>query len=75
MDKKAHDLIRVLALERAGIRDGDGTWHGHDPVYGIVQKLAALYGLEYPGSRTVCTCATCSRERVALGVGEDDIPF
>ena len=41
MSKTAHDLIRVLALEQAGIRDGDGYWHGCDPVYELAQELAA----------------------------------
>ena len=42
MSKLAYDLIQVIALEQAGIRDGDGQWHGSDPVAGIVHELAKL---------------------------------
>ena len=39
MSKSAHELIEALALERAGIRDGDGHWYGSDPVHGIIHLL------------------------------------
>ena len=42
MSEEAHSLIKVLALEAAGIRDGDGCWHGSDPVGSIAQRIAAL---------------------------------
>lgn len=40
--KTAHELIEVCALERSGIRDGDGGWHGSDAVEGLLAKLADL---------------------------------
>ena len=39
MLKEAHSLIQVLVLERAGICDGDGYWHGGDPVAGGIRNL------------------------------------
>lgn len=31
--------LEVLALEKSGIRDGDGFWHGSDVVYGMAQEI------------------------------------
>lgn len=42
MSKAAYELIQILQLEKAGIRDGDGQWHGSDPVGGIVRELSEL---------------------------------
>ena len=39
MSKEAHELIQALTLERAGICDGDGAWHGSDPIHGMIQNL------------------------------------
>lgn len=35
MSKFAYDLIRVIELEKSGIRDGDGAWHGSDVISGF----------------------------------------
>jgi hypothetical protein len=43
---KAFALIKVIELERSGIRDGDGRWYGLDPISGIARELADLI-LEY----------------------------
>jgi hypothetical protein len=42
MQELALELIRVIELERAGIRDGDGFWYGSDPLRGIAHDLAEL---------------------------------
>jgi hypothetical protein len=42
MSQLARELIEVLALERAGIRDGDGQWSAGDPIAGIVVELNQL---------------------------------
>lgn len=39
MKDTAVQLLEVLVLEEAGIRDGDGTWKGSDPVHGLVDRL------------------------------------
>jgi len=39
LSQLALELINVVALERSGIRDGDGCWHGSDPVEGLVRQL------------------------------------
>ena len=39
MSRLAYDLIRVVELERSGIRDGDGQWHGCDPIGSIIGDL------------------------------------
>ena len=42
MSDAAFDLIKVIELERSGIRDGDGCWSGSDPMGGIARGLASL---------------------------------
>lgn len=42
MQKVAKDLIEVVALEKAGIRGGDGAWYGSDPIRGLVDELKRL---------------------------------
>jgi hypothetical protein len=39
MSQLAFDLIKVIELERSGIRDGDGAWSGSDPLGCIVAEL------------------------------------
>jgi len=42
MSDKAFDLIKIIELERSGIRDGDGGWHGSDVVGGTMNDLVGL---------------------------------
>jgi hypothetical protein len=43
MQQKAFELIRVIELERCGIRDGDGSWSGSDAFGGTVEQLMQAY--------------------------------
>jgi hypothetical protein len=36
---RALELLQVITLEQSGIRDGDGCWHGSDPLSGLVDEL------------------------------------
>lgn len=36
------DLYGLLELERSGVRDGDGMWHGCDPIHATVDEMIAL---------------------------------
>ena len=45
MSREAYELIRLVELERSGIRDGDGNWHGCDPLDGTVRRLSELWQL------------------------------
>jgi hypothetical protein len=36
----AYELIRMIELEISGIRDGDGAWHGCDPLDGTVRQIS-----------------------------------
>jgi hypothetical protein len=38
----AFDTIKFIELERSGIRDGDGYWHGGDVISHTTNKLTAL---------------------------------
>ena len=42
---KAFWLIKIIELERSGIREGDGCWHGSDVVGGIMNDLRSLFQL------------------------------
>jgi hypothetical protein len=42
MSDTAFALIKVIELERSGIRDGDGSWSGSDPMGGIARDLASF---------------------------------
>ena len=59
MSKRAYELIQVIALEQAGIRDGDGYWGGCDPIAGIVDELVKLEREDL----AACRVATASDER------------
>ena len=39
MSRRALELIRIIELERSSIRDGDGYWHGSDPLGGTVDDI------------------------------------
>lgn len=45
LSREAYDLIRIIELERSGIRDGDGSWHGSDPLGGTVLRMSELWQL------------------------------
>ena len=42
MQRVAFDLIKILELEKSGIREGDGYWTGCDPVAETVFQLDTL---------------------------------
>jgi hypothetical protein len=39
LSHRAYDLIRVIELEKSGIRDGDGNWYGSDALAGTMRFL------------------------------------
>ena len=43
MSRQAYKLIQVIELERSGIRDGDGSWHGSDALDGTIHNLKRLF--------------------------------
>ncbi len=45
MQEEGVNLIRLIELERSGIRDGDGSWYGSDPLGGTVLRLSELWQL------------------------------
>ena len=49
----AFQLIKFLELERSGIRDGDGYWHGCDAMDHAVNDIARLYALTFSVLPTV----------------------
>jgi len=45
MSRSAYELIQVIELEISGIRDGDGCWHGSDPLDGTVLEISDRWQL------------------------------
>jgi hypothetical protein len=43
MSQAAFELIRTIELERSGIRDGDGWWHGSDVMGHAAGDIGELY--------------------------------
>ncbi len=39
----AAEIITLTALESSGIRDGDGCWHGSDPLDGYIERIYGLW--------------------------------
>jgi hypothetical protein len=42
LSNAAFEAIKIIELERSGIRDGDGYWHGSDVIGGITGNLIRL---------------------------------
>jgi hypothetical protein len=42
MSDTAFELIKIIELEKSGIRDGDGFWHGSDALGGTARDLVAI---------------------------------
>jgi hypothetical protein len=42
LSQAAFDMIKVIELERSGIRDGDGRWHGSDVVGATMRDMIQL---------------------------------
>src|SRR5689334_1301653 len=42
LSEAAFEAIKIIVLERSGIRDGDGYWHGGDVIYGMTSDLTEL---------------------------------
>ncbi len=46
--KLAAEIITLTALESSGIRDGDGYWHGSDPLDGLINNLYEMWSETKP---------------------------
>lgn len=42
MKREAAQLIEILVLEESSIRDGDGHWHGSNPLDCLIRDLREL---------------------------------
>jgi hypothetical protein len=90
LSRAAFDAIKIIELERSGIRDGDGYWHGGDVIGGMTGDLTELcarlmetYKVEEtacvidPGSRTLQQGKAAASWIVCDPVvpSNDDYPF
>jgi hypothetical protein len=42
LSKACFEAIKIIELERSGIRDGDGYWHGSDVIGHMARELIEL---------------------------------
>jgi hypothetical protein len=42
LSNAAFEAIKIIELEKSGIRDGDGYWHGSDVIGGMTRDLISL---------------------------------
>jgi hypothetical protein len=73
MSDMAFALIKVIELERSGIRDGDGFWSGSDPMGGIARDLASL--IEEYERRMTARDAELTSGGGGAGDGSRPLPF
>jgi len=57
MQQEALALIRIVELEKSGIREGDGFWYGSDPLCSITKRFPELYR-EYEASTSATVVPT-----------------
>lgn len=43
LQRSAYELVRVIELERSGIRDGDGCWSGCWPLEHLVGEIGQAF--------------------------------
>jgi hypothetical protein len=43
MSQATFEIIKIIELERSGIRDGDGYWHGGDVMGGLLDNLSRAH--------------------------------
>jgi hypothetical protein len=75
----AFDLIKICELERSGIRDGDGYWHGGEPLGELTRVIGhfELPPIDEPEQRLAvpagCSAATMDQIAEALGTTKQKI--
>jgi hypothetical protein len=42
LSQAAFEMIKTIQLERSGIRDGDGYWHGADVISHMTSNMTTL---------------------------------
>jgi hypothetical protein len=47
LSQAAFDLIKIIEIERCGIRDGNGFWHGSDAMDGSVREIQSIWDEEH----------------------------
>jgi hypothetical protein len=77
ISRLACELIQVVELEISGIRDGDGYWHGSDPLQGTVLKISDRWQLsnrakERDAKLTADALQSMPHQRPGL---DDEIPW
>ncbi len=74
--RAAVELIEVMVLEEAGIRDGDGYWHGSDVVEGAFTAIERLQEIDPGHYPTSAADAHKAPDIQPLGVLFDgELPF
>ncbi len=69
LSNAAFEAIKIIALERSGIRDGDGFWHGSDVIGNMTSELTDLC------HQLMTVDVEAAREVEAVAPARGDIPF
>lgn len=69
LSQTAFDLIKVIELEKSGIRDGDGCWHGSDVVGHVMGETIDLCKRVLELSPTGAHDVATDNERLAVRAG------
>jgi hypothetical protein len=69
LSELAFEVIKLVGLEKSGIRDGAGFWCGSAPLDGTVTEIRELHDqMNDPD-----TCAVCHRRKATVtAMSEDD---
>src|SRR5262249_8450637 len=75
----AFDLVKIVELEKSGIRDGDGYWHGSDPLGATINDLNACWQIFRRRDQQECNGRAPPRPSAPLGGivrdADDQVPF
>ncbi len=69
ISRLAYELIQLVELERSGIRDGDGGWHGSDPLDGTIRDLSA----HWQRFKDLCKRHTEARDGTPTGLADETV--
>jgi hypothetical protein len=75
LSQAAFELIKIVELERSGIRDGDGAWHGGDVIghtmHEMIELCESVFALATTGANDVAP-QSVSPQQVTLNITHEE---
>ena len=78
LSRQAYELIKIVELERCGIRDGAGSWYGCDPLGGTAKEIEFLvdrYSTPWIGAGHDQIPESAEYENVFTDCYGEELPF